>query len=313
MTVQEPQKLLLPREEAADSTEATLAYQDVSAGSDANDPLVQAIQKELGQTLEPTSGPEGPGLVQQVPFSENEVFRAVNLTKAYGQGISYNEVVKGISFSVEAGEYIVILGPSGSGKSTLLHMLSGLEPPTRGEIRLRNHTIQNFTDDEMAIYHREEVGLVFQSFNLLDSISVWENVAFPLMLAGAPKDWRRHEALKLLDRFGLIDFANHLPSQLSGGQQQRVALARALVHDPALLLVDEPTGNLDSRSAKVVIDELQRLHAQEKRTIILVTHSQEFIPYATRVFYIKDGNLLTSPPTEHADSLPDLAPGETHA
>ncbi|CAN5117655.1 hypothetical protein BH11PAT4_BH11PAT4_0040 [soil metagenome] len=313
MPPQDPNKLQLPSDTTSDtSAEATLAYQRGSA-VDENDPLVAAIQKELGQSLLPSSGSEGPQATMQAPFSEKEVFRAVNLTKAYGQGISYNEVVKGISFSVEQGEYIVILGPSGSGKSTLLHMLSGLEPPSRGEIRLRNHTIQAFTDDEMAIYHREEVGLVFQSFNLLDSICVWENVAFPLMLAGAPKDWRRHEALKLLDRFGLIDFANHFPSQLSGGQQQRVALARALVHDPDLLLVDEPTGNLDSRSAKMVIDELERLHKQEQRTIILVTHSNEFIPYATRVFYIRDGNLLTSPPSEsQSEFAAGLVEGEPH-
>ena len=309
MPPQDPKNLQLPNEETTSDTsaEATLAYQRGSSGIDENDPLVAAIQKELGQSFSPTTGSDGPEVSSQLPMSDKEVFRAVNLTKAYGQGISYNEVVKGISFSVEDGEYIVILGPSGSGKSTLLHMLSGLEPPTRGEIKLRNHTIQQFTDVEMAIYHREEVGLVFQSFNLLDSLSVWENVAFPLMLAGAPRDWRRHEALKLLDRFGLIDFAGHLPSQLSGGQQQRVALARALVHDPALLLVDEPTGNLDSRSAKMVIDELERLHKQERRTIILVTHSNDFLPYATRVFYIRDGNLLTSPPTSESQS--DFATG----
>jgi ABC-type lipoprotein export system ATPase subunit len=259
------------------------------------DPMVQAIQREIGATLAPMQPRE-----QHVPdFYEDtlgprDVFQCVNLTKAYGKGVGYNEVIKGISFTVKEGEYIVIYGPSGSGKSTLLNLLAGLDIPTRGEIRMHNTVIEKFTDDELAFYHREEIGLVFQAFNLLPSLTVWENVAFPLMLAGAPLNWRRHEALKILDRFGLVDFANYNPSQLSGGQQQRVALARALVHDPELLLIDEPTGNLDSYSANIVIEEISRLHKQEDRTIILVTHSQVFLPYATRVFYIKDGNLLTS-------------------
>jgi len=276
--------------------EATLAYQQDSKAIDPYDPLIDAIQKELGQELAPSelSTPMAQAMSEGLGLEEGEVFRCLNLTKAYGQGISYLEVIKGISFSVKRGEYIVIFGPSGAGKSTLLHMLSGLEPPTRGEIRIRNHAIQQFTDDEMALYHREEIGLVFQNFNLLPSLQVWENVAFPLMLAGAPLEWRKHESLKLLDRFGMVEYATHYPSQLSGGQQQRVALARALIHDPDLLLIDEPTGNLDSKSAHMVIDEIDRLHKQEGRTIILVTHSQEFLPYATRIFYIQDGTLRTS-------------------
>lgn len=265
-----------------------------------HDPLREAIQQQINlgftpaaPTLQgPVSTSDQPLFVR--PMGEDEVFRCTNLTKSYGNGAAYVEVIKGITFSVRKGEYIVILGPSGSGKSTLLHLLAGLEVPNRGEIRLRNQVIQQFTDDDLALYHREEIGLVFQSFNLLPSLLVWENVAFPLMLAGAPIAWRRHEAIKMLDRFAMADFAAHYPAQLSGGQQQRVSLARALIHDPDLLLVDEPTGNLDSISADLVIQELDRLHKQENRTIILVTHSQVFLPFATRVFYIKDGTLLTS-------------------
>lgn len=264
------------------------------------DPMVQAIQEEIGRSLaspDPITEQASlalNGYATDLPLSENEIFRAVNLTKSYGTGAAYIEVIKGITFSVQEGEYIVIVGPSGSGKSTLLHMLAGLEIPNRGEIRMRNQVIEKFTDDDLAQYHREQIGLVFQNFNLLPSLMVWENVAFPLMLAGAPLDWRRHEALKMLERFAMADFASHYPSQLSGGQQQRVSLARALVHDPDLLLVDEPTGNLDSKAAQTVVAELDRLHKQENRTIILVTHSQDFLPYASRVFYIRDGTLATS-------------------
>ena len=138
----------------------------------------------------------------------------------------------------------------------------------------------------------------------MNSQQVWENVAFPLMLTGAPLEWRKHESLKLLDRFGMVEYATHYPTQLSGGQQQRVALARALIHDPDLLLIDEPTGNLDSKSAQIVIKEIDRLHKQENRTIILVTHSQEFLPYANRIFYIRDGTLRTS--ADHPEEAEEM-------
>lgn len=286
-----------------DLKEATLAYQNQEGGGSA-DPLMQAIENEIGSSLNPaTSNQNIPRDYFMQVDQPREVFRCVNLTKAYGSGAAYTEVVKGISFAVQEGEYIVIYGPSGSGKSTLLHMLAGLEIPTRGEIKMREQVIQKFTDEELAFYHREEVGLVFQQFNLLESLTVWENVAFPLMLAGAPLEWREHESLKMLDRFNMADFASHYPNQLSGGQQQRVSLARALVHDPDILLIDEPTGNLDSSSANQVIKEIDRLHKQEERTIILVTHSQVFLPYATRVFYIRDGTLLTSDEQSRLNSI----------
>ena len=266
----------------------------------APDPMLEAMQGEFSRGIVPAElaglnlAPSASSYLLEQPLGEKEIFRCTNLTKSYGSGAAYIEVIKGISFTVQEGEYIVILGPSGSGKSTLLHLLAGLETPNRGQIRMRDQVIQDFTDDDLSLYHREQIGLLFQSFNLLPSLLVWENVAFPLMLAGAPLDWRQHEALKMLDRFGMAEFAMRYPNQLSGGQQQRIALSRALIHDPDLLLVDEPTGNLDSKSADLVIHELDRLHKQENRTIILVTHSQVFLPFATRVFYINDGQLLTS-------------------
>jgi putative ABC transport system ATP-binding protein len=278
--------------------EAMKQYQ--SSGLPTDDPMAQAVQAEIEHQKLP-SGSEMAQAFKQTELSESEVFRCTNLTKAYGSGSAYTEVIKGVSFSVQKSEYVVITGPSGSGKSTLLHLLAGLEVPTRGEIRLRDQVIQEFTDDDLARYHREEVGLVFQNFNLIDSLLVWENVAFPLMLSGAPRDWREHEAVKLLDRFGMADFARHFPTQLSGGQQQRVAMARALVHDPEIILFDEPTGNLDSVSASAVINEIERLHKQELRTILVVTHSKAFLPYASRVFYIQDGSLLTTPNAHQLD------------
>lgn len=285
-----------------DAAEATQAFQGVNFESDQNDPMMLAIQREIGQQFAPLENGERVANLDQIeqPYTSDEVFRAVNLTKSYGTGAAYTEVIKGISFVVKDGDYVVIVGPSGSGKSTLLHILAGLEEPTRGEIRVRNQSFSNFNDDDMAFYHREEIGLVFQNFNLLESLTVWENVAFPLMLSGAPLEWRKHEALRILQHFHLEDFANHYPNQLSGGQQQRVSLARALVHDPELILIDEPTGNLDSKSAKIVIDEIERLHKQENRTIILVTHSRDFLSYASRVFYIRDGTLLQ---TNERDSI----------
>jgi putative ABC transport system ATP-binding protein len=281
--------------------ERVAAYQFQRGPAQSVDPLAEAIQNELGARFAPGALSDQPVLTNDIPVTSDEVFRAVNLTKAYGEGVAYIEVIKGITFNVRQGEYVIIFGPSGSGKSTLLHLLAGLEVPSRGEIRIRNIPIQSFNDDDLAMYHREQIGLVFQSFNLLDSITAWENVAFPLMLAGAPQEWRRHESYKMLGRFGLAEFADHYPAQLSGGQQQRVSLARALVHDPELLLIDEPTGNLDSRSAQIVMDEIERLHKQEHRTIILVTHNQEFLRYADRIFYIRDGTLLTAEAAAHAD------------
>jgi putative ABC transport system ATP-binding protein len=273
--------------------QAALAYQ--TGGADSNDPMMQAIRDEIsGGEAVASSGyvPLTSEMLQ--PYQEGEVFRAHNLTKSYGSGASYIEVIKGVSFIVNQGEYIIIYGPSGSGKSTLLHMLAGLEPPSRGEIRIHDQPLNSFDDDDLALYHREDIGLVFQSFNLLPSLTAWENVAFPLMLSGAPAEWRRHEAMIMLQRFGMDDFAGYYPGQLSGGQQQRVAMARALIHNPELLLIDEPTGNLDSRSADQVIHEIDRLHKEQGRTIVLVTHSQVFLPFATRVFYIHDGILLIS-------------------
>ena len=278
------------------------------------DPMLEAMQGEFSRGIVPSElaglnlAPSSSSYLMEQPLGETEIFRCTNLTKSYGSGAAYIEVIKGISFTVQEGEYIVILGPSGSGKSTLLHLLAGLETPNRGQIRMRNQVIQDFTDDDLSLYHREQIGLLFQSFNLLPSLLVWENVAFPLMLAGAPLDWRQHEAIKMLDRFGMAEFAMRYPNQLSGGQQQRIALSRALIHDPDLLLVDEPTGNLDSKSADLVIHELNRLHKQENRTIILVTHSQVFLPFATRVFYINDGQLLTSNESHRFDT-PDGSDG----
>lgn len=265
---------------------STEAFLELTQGKTV-DPLLQQLEQQTKRTFQPA-------LVEHLGEpSPDELFRVENLTKSYGTGAAYREAVKGVSFAVHEGEYVVIVGPSGSGKSTLLTLLAGLEPPSRGAVSVQGSRLDGFTEEALAWYHRGVVGLVFQNFNLLDSLSVLDNVAFPLLLSGVSKVEREDRALELLESFGLAEFAGFSPNQLSGGQQQRVAMARALVHNPLLMLVDEPTGNLDSRSAQTVTKSLADLHKQGK-TIILVTHSAEFLPYADRIFYLRDGTLLTS-------------------
>lgn len=265
---------------------STEAFLELTQGT-AIDPLLQQLEQQTRRTFLPA-------LAEHMgPPAKGELFRVENLTKSYGTGAAYREAVKGASFAVHEGEYVVIVGPSGSGKSTLLTLLAGLEPPSRGAVSVQGNRLDAFTEEALAWYHRSVVGLVFQNFNLLDSLSVLDNVAFPLLLSGVPAAEREARALELLDSFGLAEFAGFSPNQLSGGQQQRVAMARALVHNPLLLLVDEPTGNLDSKSAQTVTQSLAELHKRGK-TILLVTHSAEFLPYADRIFYLRDGTLLTS-------------------
>lgn len=227
--------------------------------------------------------------------SQQEIYRLDGLTKSYGQGSAYTEVIKEINLQITTGEYLVIFGPSGSGKSTLLYLLAGLEKPSKGKIYLRGEDITDFSHNRLANFHRLNVGIVYQSFHLLPSFTILENIAFPLALHGLRLKKRQERAMEVLTRFGIDSLADHYPSQISGGQQQKAAIARAMINTPPILLVDEPTGNLDTASAQEVMDILALLHRQGHRTIILVTHNPEFIKYSTRTVHIVDGKLYNKP------------------
>jgi putative ABC transport system ATP-binding protein len=199
--------------------------------------------------------------------------------------------LRGVDLTVDSGEFIAIMGPSGSGKSTLMNVIGCLDLPDAGSYRLNGEDVIAFGGDALASVRNRTVGFVFQSFNLLPRTSALENVEMPLIYAGIGKDERRQRAKALLEKFGLTDRMTHMPSQLSGGQQQRVAIARALVNSPAILLADEPTGNLDTASGKEVMDILVDLNRKEKVTIIVITHEPEIAARAHRMLTLRDGRL----------------------
>ena len=201
-------------------------------------------------------------------------------------------ILKNISLEIYAGEYIILFGSSGSGKSTIMNTMSGLEPPTSGEVMVRGENISKFNTNQLARFRRTKIGIVFQSFNLIPSFKVWENVAFPLTASGAGKQQRRERAMFLLKLLGLEKYAFRRPTELSGGQQQRVAIARALSTNPWIIIADEPTGNLDSKAADDVMMIFRLLNRKSHRTIILVTHNPDYLREADRVFYIKDGVIV---------------------
>lgn len=221
----------------------------------------------------------------------SELISLRNVWKIYKQGERETTALRDINFSVEKGEYVAILGPSGSGKSTLLHILGLLDKPTKGEYFFKGRNTSKMDDEETSNLRLRAFGFVFQTFNLIPSLTALENVELPMALAGVPEEERKKRAEALLRRFGLGNRLNHKPSQLSGGQMQRVAIARALANDPEVVLADEPTGNLDSKSGREVMEVLDEIH-EEGRTIILVTHDRSLVRHATRVVEIKDGKIL---------------------
>lgn len=226
----------------------------------------------------------------QVP--ESDSFIGVrNLRKTYVMGRIAVHALAGVDLDVDAQSLLVIMGPSGSGKSTLLHLIGGLDRPTTGSIQVGEHALETLDENALAVFRRKSVGFIFQSFNLISSMTALENVEFPMRFARLPRKIRRSRAAELLDRVGLADRAHHKPTELSGGQQQRVSIARALVNDPRLILADEPTGNLDTASGASVMELLSELH-QSGRTVIVVTHDSRMTQFATNTVSLLDGKIV---------------------
>lgn len=226
-------------------------------------------------------------------MARTPVIKTINLCKYYQMG--KNNVVKAVdhvNLEIYSGEFIVILGPSGCGKSTFLNMITGLDEPTAGEIYIRGEKLSGKTGKELALYRRSKIGMIFQQFNLLPTLNIVENIALPLMFAGVPYKRRMARAEKLAEAVGLGSHKNHYPSELSGGQQQRVAIARALAANPWILVADEPTGNLDTKSSEEVMKILVNLCRKSRRTVIMVTHNPDFRKYADRVIYFRDGKII---------------------
>jgi putative ABC transport system ATP-binding protein len=211
-----------------------------------------------------------------------------NLNKTYVMGQETVQALKDVSFSIQKNEYVALMGPSGSGKSTLMNLIGCLDSPTKGEYILHDNQVSSMSDNELAEVRNKEIGFVFQTFNLLPRLSALENVALPLIYAGMKKSDRLAKAKKVLESVGLGDRITHKPNELSGGQRQRVAIARALVNDPSIILADEPTGNLDTKTSYEIMDLFGQLHAQGN-TVILVTHEADIAEHAHRVIRLRDG------------------------
>ena len=219
-----------------------------------------------------------------------EILKVENLTKTYGSGENLVHAVDDVSFSVEKGEFVAIVGASGSGKSTLLHLIGGVDRPTSGKIFVDGNDISKMNDDKLAVFRRRQVGIVYQFYNLIPILTVEENITLPCDLDGRGVDRERLEMI--LDSFGLRARRKHLPNQLSGGQQQRTSIARALINNPSLVLADEPTGNLDSKSSEEVMSMLKMCNQSYGHTFIMITHNLDIAKQADRIITISDGKIV---------------------
>lgn len=220
----------------------------------------------------------------------SKVFIADGISKIYTMGEVTVHALRGISFDIKTGEYVAIMGPSGSGKSTLMHIMGCLDRPTNGFLYLGARDISSLSDSDLAEIRNAEIGFVFQNFNLLPSMSILENVEMPLLYAGIPAKERRKRAVRALEAVGLADRLQHRPNEISGGQKQRASIARAMVNQPAILLADEPTGNLDTKTGEEIMGLFDELNAKGN-TIILVTHEREVAEHSSRIIHIRDGTI----------------------
>lgn len=222
------------------------------------------------------------------------IINCENVWKIYTMGDNKVNALSGLNFKVKKGEFVVLMGPSGSGKSTSVNMIGCLDIPTKGEIYLDGQNIAHMTESELAQIRGKKIGFIFQQFNLIPTLTALENVMLPMIFQGVPLNARLKKAKSLLKLVELEERMNHKPTEMSGGQQQRVAIARALVNDPDVILADEPTGNLDSKTGQKVLNFLKKLNKEEKKTIILVTHDVELIKHGERVDFLKDGKIVKS-------------------
>lgn len=220
------------------------------------------------------------------------VLETHQVKKQYQMGEVTVDALASVSLTVDQGEFVAVMGPSGSGKSTLLHLLGGLDGPSDGEITLAGQPLARLSDDEITLVRRRKIGFIFQFYNLLPTLTAEENVGLPLLIDGQDLERNREKITRLLALVGLADRKDHRPDQLSGGQQQRVAIARAFVNDPEIVLADEPTGNLDSKSGTAILELLRRTCDELEATIVMVTHDPRAASFADRVVFIKDGRLV---------------------
>ena len=219
-----------------------------------------------------------------------EILRVENLCKRYGKDSTLVEALKNVSFKVEKGEFVAIVGPSGSGKSTLLHILGGVDKPTSGHVCVEGTDVFSLNENNLAIFRRRQVGLIYQFYNLIPILNVKENISLPVLLDGKEPDEKYLQ--ELIETLGLENRVNHLPNELSGGQQQRVSIGRALIYHPSLLLADEPTGNLDSKSSHEIMELLEISNKRYGQTIIMITHDENLAMHADRIITIEDGKII---------------------
>lgn len=219
-----------------------------------------------------------------------EILRVEHLSKSYGKDSTLVHALKDVSFSVSKGEFVAIVGPSGSGKSTLLHILGGVDKPTSGHVYVEGTDVFSLNENNLAIFRRRQVGLIYQFYNLIPILNVKENISLPVLLDGKEPDQKYLQ--ELIETLGLENRVNHLPNELSGGQQQRVSIGRALIYHPSLLLADEPTGNLDSKSSHEIMELLEISNRKYGQTIIMITHDENLAMHANRIITIEDGQII---------------------